>query len=157
MFFLFERKTILDLIEPASGWFHHNKPNHRRKFDGDQPEQVIQAVTKRISSPDLGGHAFTTVESTGHLKISPQKQDHVVKICYFFVVCEFFFHLRMPPDPKQKKTNHGFLHQFFSCFSPKSFGTDSKNASFLDHKFESLRPSIWSFCAPHVPWCPMLF
>lgn len=51
---------------------------------------------------------FTTFESTGHLKISPQKQGHIVKICYFLWFVSFFSP-QDAPRPQTKKNKPWFL------------------------------------------------
>ena len=77
---------------------------------------------------------FTTFESTGHLKISPQKQGHVVKICYFLWFVSFFSP-QDAPRPQTKKNKPWFLASVFLVFAPKSFGIDSKTQLF--------GPQIW--------------
>ena len=117
----------------------------RGKFERPT-EKVIQAVTKRIS-PDLGGHLYN-LWINGSLKNILSKTRSRREDLLFFVVCELFVHLRMPPDPKQKN-KPWFLASVFLVFAPTSFGIDSKTQLF--------GPQIWiaeaiDFSSP----CPMV-
>ena len=154
MFFCLKERRFSIWLNQHRGGFTTTNQTIEERFVVDQPEQVTQAVTKRISSPDLGGHLYN-LWINGSLKNIPPKTRSHREDLLFFVVCELFFTSGCPPTPNKKKQT------MVSCISvsrvcPKIVRYRFENAAFWTTNLNSWGHRFGR-SAPHVPWCPMLF